>query len=61
MENLGSYIWFIGLAAGTIILAIAIIVAKSRKRRTFAGDPNHAWEQAAAETGRPDVANPNPR
>jgi hypothetical protein len=61
MENLGSYIWFIGLAAGTIILAIAIIVAKSRKRKTYGGDPNHAWKQAAAESGSPEVANPNPR
>ena len=49
MGDLGSYIWFIGLGAGIVILAIAMIYARSRRRQTYvAGDPNHAWKQAAA-------------
>jgi type IV secretory pathway TrbD component len=55
MGDVGSYIWFIGLGVGIVILGIAMAVAKSR------GDPNHAWKQAAAETGHPEVARPDTR
>ncbi len=61
MGDLGSYIWFIGLGAGIVILGIAMAMARSRRRKTYVGDENHAWKQAAAETGRPEVANPNLR
>ena len=59
--ELGSYAWFIGLGLGIVILGIAIMVSRSRKRQTYAGDPNHAWKQAAAETGHPEVARPETR
>lgn len=61
MGDLGSYIWFIGLGAGIVILGIAMFVARGRRRASYVGDSNHAWKQAAAETGHPEVANPNPR
>ncbi|NNM73144.1 hypothetical protein [Enterovirga aerilata] len=61
MGDLGSYVWFIGLGAGIVILGIAMMVARGRKRPTYKGDENHAWKQAAAETGHPEVAKPNPR
>ena len=59
MADMGSYVWFIGLGAGTVLLAIAVLVARGRKRPDYKGDENHAWKQAAAETGRPEVARPN--
>ena len=61
MGDLGSYIWFIGLGAGIVILGVAILVSRGRKRQTYTGDPNHAWKQAAAETGHPEVARPDSR
>lgn len=63
MGDLGSYIWFIGLGAGIVILGIIMFAARVRARRQprFQGDPNHAWKQAAAETGHPEVANPKAR
>jgi hypothetical protein len=61
MGDLGSYIWFIGLGAGIVILGIAMLIARGRKRQTYQGDSNHAWKQAAAETGHPEVARPDPR
>lgn len=60
MEGLGGMIWFIGLGGGLILLAAAMIYANVRKRRG-GGDPNHAWKQAAAESGHPEVAQPNRR
>lgn len=60
MGDLGSYIWFVGLGAGLVILAVAIGYARTRRRKP-GGDPNHAWKQAAAETGHPEVANPDNR
>ena len=59
MSGLGSYIWFIGLGAGLLILAAAMFYAKNRPRKAVGGDPNHAWKQAAAETGHPEVARPD--
>ncbi|MDB5560457.1 MAG: hypothetical protein JWQ36_3391 [Enterovirga sp.] len=61
MGDLGSYIWFIGLGAGIVILGIVMFVARGRRRQSYVGDSNHAWKQAAAETGHPEVANPNQR
>ena len=61
MSGLGSYIWFIGLGAGLLILAGAMFYAKNRPRKPVAGDPNHAWKQAAAESGHPEVARPEKR
>jgi hypothetical protein len=61
MGDVGSYIWFIGLGVGIVILGIAMAVAKSRGRNRAVGDPNHAWKQAAAETGHPEVARPDTR
>ncbi|MDB5589891.1 hypothetical protein [Enterovirga sp.] len=59
MGDLGSYIWFIGLAGGLAVLAIGYIVAESRKRKAgTVAHPNNAWEQAAAESGHPEVARP---
>jgi hypothetical protein len=29
-----------------------------RGRRPAGGDPNHAWKQAAAQSGHPEVARP---
>lgn len=55
MGDLGSYIWFIGLGGGLVILAIAFIYARSRPRRQ-SGDLNNAWKEAAAESGHPEVA-----
>ena len=61
MGDLGSYIWFIGLGAGIVILGIIMFAARARRRPVVGGDPNHAWKQAAAETGHPEVANPKAR
>jgi hypothetical protein len=63
MGDLGSYIWFIGLGAGIVILGIIMFAARMRSRRrpAYVGDPNHAWKQAAAETGHPEVAEPKLR
>ena len=61
MGDLGSYVWFIGLGAGLLILAVAIAIGRMRGRPAGRGDPNHAWKQAAAETGHPEVAKPDPR
>ncbi|MDB5512631.1 MAG: hypothetical protein JWR08_2114 [Enterovirga sp.] len=58
--ELGSYAWFIGLGLGLVILAGAIAYGSSRRRK-LGGDPNHAWKQAAAETGHPEVAEPDRR
>lgn len=58
--DMGSYAWFVGLGLGLVILAVAIAYATSRRRRS-GGDPNHAWKQAAAETGHPEVARPEKR
>jgi hypothetical protein len=63
MSGLGGYIWFIGLGACLVVLAAAYFVADLRKPKHPAGaggDPNHAWKQAAAETGHPEVARPAP-
>jgi hypothetical protein len=58
MSDLGSYIWFIGLAVGLLVLAGVMAYGTVRGRRPRAGDPNHAWKQAAAESGHPEVARP---
>ena len=58
MSDLGSYIWFIGLAVGLLVLAAIMAYATVRGRRRTGGDPNHAWKQAAAESGHPEVARP---
>lgn len=58
--ELGSYAWFIGLGLALVILAGAIAYG-SRRRRNAGGDPNHAWKQAAAESGHPEVAEPDRR
>lgn len=59
MGDAGSSIWFIGLGGGLILLAIAYVVASTRRRKTGAvAEPNAAWEQAARETGHPEVARP---
>jgi hypothetical protein len=59
MSGIGGYIWFIGLAGGLVFLAVGYIVATGRKRKPGAvAHPNNAWEQAAAETGHPEVARP---
>ncbi len=60
MSGLGSYVWFIGLGGGLVILALAMVYAKTRPRR-LGGDPNNAWKQAAAESGHPEVARPEQR
>lgn len=57
MQEFGSYLWFVGLAGGLILLAIAYVVS-SRRRRAGSGDPNRAWKQEAAESGHPEVARP---
>ena len=58
MSDLGSYIWFIGLGACILALAVAIAVGRlrSRGRAPVQGDPNNAWKQAARESGHPEVA-----
>ena len=56
---MGGYIWFVGLGGGLLLLAIAYFVADMRKRKTAPPNSNHAWEQAAAETGHPEVARPD--
>ena len=55
MAGLGGYVWFIGLGAALVILALAMVYASNRKR-VRGGDPNAAGKQAAAETGHPEVA-----
>lgn len=55
--EMGSYVWFVGLAVG--IVALGLMFAYGRgKGRPSGGDPNHAWKQAAAESGHPEVARP---
>ena len=57
MSGLGGYIWFIGLGAGLVLLAVAYVVAGTRRRKPGAvAHPNNAWEEAARETGHPEVA-----
>ena len=59
MSGIGGNIWFIGLGGGLVLLAVAYIVATMRGRKPGAvARPNNAWEQAAAETGHPEVARP---
>jgi hypothetical protein len=58
MSDLGSYIWFVGLAVGLLVLAGILAYGTVRRRRPAGGDPNHAWKQAAAESGHPEVARP---
>ncbi|WP_375462264.1 hypothetical protein [uncultured Enterovirga sp.] len=59
MGDAGSYIWFIGLGGGLALLVVAYVVATARGRKPGAvAKPNNAWEQAAAETGHPEVARP---
>lgn len=53
----GGYIWFIGLGLATLAVICAVVYATMRKQKP-GGDPNHAWKQAAAETGHPEVARP---
>lgn len=56
----GGTVWFVGLGGGTLLLALAILITVLQKRKP-GGDPNHAWKQAAAETGHPEVAKPDKR
>lgn len=58
MSDLGSYIWFIALGIGLLALAVAMAYGTMRGRRARAGDANHAWKQAASESGHPEVARP---
>jgi hypothetical protein len=58
MSDMGGYIWFIALGLGLLALAGAIAYGTARGRRRSAGDPNHAWKQAASESGHPEVARP---
>lgn len=63
MSGLGGYIWFIGLGACLAFLVVAYFVADMRKPKragAVGGNPNHAWEQAAAESGSPEVAKQPP-
>jgi hypothetical protein len=55
MGDLGSYVWFVGLGGGILVLALVLIYGSTRRRRA-GGRPNAAWEQAAAESGHPEVA-----
>lgn len=55
--DMGSYVWLVGLGGGTVLLGLFLVYGLMRgRRRTAAGDPNAAWEQAAAESGHPEVA-----
>jgi hypothetical protein len=57
--EVGSYIWFIGLGGGIAVLGLIIAYGLGRGRPPkAAGDANHAWKQAAAESGHPEVARP---
>jgi hypothetical protein len=59
MSDLGSYIWFIGLGGCLVALGIAMAFGRLRGRPSrAAGNPNNAWEQAAKESGHPEVARP---
>lgn len=63
MSGLGGYIWFIGLGGALAFLVVAYVVADLRKKKragAVGGNPNHAWEQAAAEIGSPAVARQPP-
>lgn len=63
MSGLGGYIWFIGLGACMVFLVVAYVVADVRKKKRqgdVGGNPNHAWEQAAVESGSPAVAKQPP-
>lgn len=55
MENIGGYIWFVGLGGALLALAAAYVYATTRKRKA-GGRPNAAWEQAAGEAGDPSIA-----
>ena len=57
MSGIGGYVWFVGLGLGLVVLAAALFYATHRKRKA-GGDPNHAWKQAAAEAGAPEIAKP---
>jgi len=57
MSDLGGYVWFIALGIGLLALAGAMAYGTMRGRRA-GGDPNHAWKQAASESGHPEVARP---
>lgn len=53
----GSYVWLIGLGGGTVLLGLVIGYGLMRGRRsTAAGNSNAAWQQAADESGHPEVA-----
>jgi hypothetical protein len=60
MSDLGSYIWFVGLGACLVALAVAIAAGRlrSRARTPVQGDPNNAWKQVARDSGHPEVARP---
>ncbi|MBV9077665.1 MAG: hypothetical protein JO048_09285 [Methylobacteriaceae bacterium] len=60
MTDWGSYVWFLGLLLVILLPTLAYIRAMSRRQRP-GGDPNHAWKQAAAETGHPEIADPDRR
>lgn len=55
MENIGGYIWFVGLGGALVVLAIAYVYATTRKQKP-GGRPNAAWEQAADEAGESSIA-----
>lgn len=63
MSGLGGSIWFIGLGACLVFLVVAYVIADIRRKKrpnAVGGNPNHAWEQAAAESGNPSVSRQPP-
>lgn len=55
MENIGGYIWFVGLGGALLVLVAAYVYATTRKQKA-GGRPNAAWEQAAGEAGDSSIA-----
>lgn len=55
--DMGSYVWLIGLGGGTVLLGLVLGYGLLRGRRPAGkSNPNAAWQQAADESGHPEVA-----